>query len=44
MGTLGYTLIFGTLGVAAGFILLKMFTALTNGHGIDSVLYSLPFG
>jgi len=44
MGTLGYTLMFGTLGVAAGFMLQKMLTAIINGHGIDSMFFALPFG
>ena len=44
MTTLRYTKLFGTLGIAAGFMLQKMLSAIINSHGINSVLYALPFG
>ena len=44
MQALGYTLLFGSLGIAAALVMLTLMAVIRNGHSIDSVFYALPFG
>lgn len=44
MISLTQTLFYGTLGLSAGYVSVKLMDAIIGTHEIDHIFYSLPFG